>query len=114
MAQFKLEDIKSLIRRLECLIEVAELDQDAWSRSVAMGEIRLMAVRLFELSQEQLKGDDPHCLGASTLFAYMVDAFDRWDKETAEERAKLKVEVDRRNREWSMSSEEWKRHKESK
>lgn len=113
MAQFDLDDLKSTVYRLQMLVETVERAADSWDRSVAMGEIRFMAVNLFELSQGQLKKDDPHNVGSATLFAYMIDAFERWDKDTAEDRRRLKMENDQRMRESLMTPEEWKQYKQS-
>jgi hypothetical protein len=113
MARFDLDDIKSSVFRLQMLVEAAEREPSSWDRSVAMGEIRLMAVSLFELSQNQLKEDDPHSVGSRTLFAYMIDAFKRWDTETAEERRQQELSQQQSDKEWAMSPEEWKAYKES-
>lgn len=107
-----LTDVKSCVCRIQRLIAAVESETDPWERSVALGEIRLTAINLFASTQEKLKQtDDPHNVGARTLHAYIIDAFNRWDVETADERAKLKLENDLRAREWSMTKEEWEDYK---
>lgn len=113
MAEFKLDELKSYVRRLDRLIGAAEKSPDSWDRSVSMGEIRLMAINLFELSQGQIKSDDPHNVGGRSLAAYMLEAYARWDSDTAAERAHQRAEDDRRLKEQLMTPEEWKHYKES-
>ena len=99
MTQYDLKEIKSLIKRLAVMADIAEHDSDSWERSVAMGEIRLMAGNLFGKSYEQIRDDDPHNWGELNLVNYLTEAYKKWDEETREGRTKAAAETARQHEE---------------
>jgi len=85
MADYDLEELNYLFRRLSARLETLPAETDSWERAVLMGEIRFIGLRIFRDAHDQLHKDgergEPHNWGPKTLYAYLIAAYENWRRE---------------------------------